>query len=82
MHNNDSKVDFPNYGPKSRLPKNLRKVMYNRIYEFFSDNNLIYSFQFGFRQTKMKLNRRSFYPSKSVKYLAIKVNEKSNWKHS
>ena len=24
--------------------------MYNRIYKFFSDNNLIYSLQFGFRQ--------------------------------
>lgn len=25
-------------------------LMYNRIYKFFSDNNLIYVFQFGFRQ--------------------------------
>ena len=24
--------------------------MYNRIYKFFSDNNLIYFLQFGFRQ--------------------------------
>ena len=24
--------------------------MYNRIYKFFSDNHLIYSLQFGFRQ--------------------------------
>ena len=24
--------------------------MYNRMYKFFSDNNLIYSLQFGFRQ--------------------------------
>ena len=24
--------------------------MYNRIYKFFSDNNRIYSLQFGFRQ--------------------------------
>ena len=24
--------------------------MYNRIYKFFSDNNLIYPLQFGFRQ--------------------------------
>ena len=24
--------------------------MYNRIYKFFSDSNLIYSLQFGFRQ--------------------------------
>lgn len=82
MHNNDSKVDFPNYGQKSRLPKNLRKVMYNRIYELFSDNNLIYSFQFGFRQRKIKLNRKTLCPSKSVKFLAIETDEKSNWKHS
>ena len=24
--------------------------MYNRMYKFFSDNNLIYPLQFGFRQ--------------------------------
>ena len=28
----------------------LEKLMYNRMYKFFPDNNLIYSLQFGFRQ--------------------------------
>ena len=28
----------------------LEKLMYNRMYKFFSDNNLIYFLQFGFRQ--------------------------------
>ena len=28
----------------------LEKLMFNRIYKFFSDQNLIYSLQFGFRQ--------------------------------
>ena len=28
----------------------LEKLMYNRIYKFFSDNNPMYSLQFGFRQ--------------------------------
>ena len=49
----DSKLDFSNYCPISLLSnveKILEKLMYNRIYKFFSDNNLIYSLQFGFRQ--------------------------------
>ena len=29
---------------------------------------------------KIKLNRKRIYPSKSVKYLAIKIDEKLNWK--
>ena len=53
MHKKDSKLDFSNYCPISLLSnveKMLEKSMYNRIYKFFSDNNLIYSLQFGFRQ--------------------------------
>ena len=53
MHKKDSKLDFSNYRPISLLSnveKILEKLMYNRIYKFFSDNNLIYSLQFGFRQ--------------------------------
>ena len=34
----------------SNIEKFLERLMYNRIYKFFSDNNLIYSLQFGFRQ--------------------------------
>ena len=53
VHKKDSKLDFSNYRPISLLSnveKILEKLMYNRIYKFFSDNNLIYSLQFGFRQ--------------------------------
>ena len=34
----------------STVEKTLEKLMFNRIYKFFSDQNLIYSLQFGFRQ--------------------------------
>ena len=53
VHKKDSKLDFSNYRPisfLSNVEKILEKLMYNRIYKFFSDNNLIYSLQFGFRQ--------------------------------
>ena len=53
IHKKDSKPDFSNYHPISFLSnteKNLERLMYNRMYKFFSDNNLIYSLQFGFRQ--------------------------------
>ena len=53
VHNKDSKLDFLNYRPislLSNIEKNLERLMYNRIYKFFSDNNVIYSLQFGFRQ--------------------------------
>ena len=53
VHKKDSKLDFSNYRPislLSNIEKVLERFMYNRIYKFFSDNNLIYSLQFGFRQ--------------------------------
>ena len=53
VHKKDSKLDFSNYHPisfLSNIEKILERLMYNRIYKFFSDNNLIYSLQFGFRQ--------------------------------
>ena len=53
MHKKDSKLDFSIYRPNSPLSnieKNVGRLLYNRIYKFFSDNNLIYSLQFGFRQ--------------------------------
>ena len=53
MHKKDSKLDFSIYRPNSPLSnieKNVERLLYNRIYKFFSDNNLIYSLQFGFRQ--------------------------------
>ena len=53
MHNKDSKLDFSNYRPillSSDIEKILERLIYNRIYKIFSDNNLISSLQFGFRQ--------------------------------
>ena len=53
IHKKDFKLDFSNYCPislLSNIEKFLEGLIYNRIYKFFSDNNLIYSLQFGFRQ--------------------------------
>ena len=53
VHRKDSKLHFSNYCPISLLSNNekiLGRLMYNRMYKFFSDNNLIYSLQLGFRQ--------------------------------
>ena len=53
VHKKDSKLDFSNYIPISLLSndeKILERLMYNRIYKFLSDNNLMYSLQFGVRQ--------------------------------
>ena len=53
VHKTDSKLDFSNYlliSLLSNIEKIVERLMYNRIYKFFSANNLIYSLQFGFRQ--------------------------------
>ena len=53
VHKKDSKLDFSNYRPISLLSnveKILERLMYNRMYNFFSNNNLIYLLQYGFRQ--------------------------------
>ena len=52
VYKKDSKLDFSNYRPTSLLSKIemiLEKLMYNRIYNFFTKNNLIYLLQLGFR---------------------------------
>ena len=52
VHEKDSKLDFPNYRPillLCNIGKCLERL-FNRIYKFFSDNSIIYSLQFGFRQ--------------------------------
>ena len=49
----DSRIDISNYFPislLSNIEKFLERLMYNRMYKLFSDNNLTYSLQFGFRQ--------------------------------
>ena len=59
IHKNNSKLDFPNYRPISlisNIEKNLERLMYNRMYKFFSDNNLIYPLQFGFRQVYLTVD--------------------------
>ena len=53
VYKKDSWWDFSNYQSISLLSiieKALEKLMYNRVYNFFTKNNLIYSLQFGFRQ--------------------------------
>ena len=45
--------DLGNYRPLSVLPyfsKILEKIMYNRLYNHFINNNILYSKQFGFRK--------------------------------
>ena len=49
----DFKLDFSNYCPislLSNIEKNPERLIYSGTYKFFSDNNLIYPLQFGFRQ--------------------------------
>ena len=46
-------MEFSKYRPislLSNIEKILEKLMYNRVYNFFTKNNLIYPLQFGFRQ--------------------------------
>ena len=53
IYKKDFKLDFSNYQLISLLSiieNILEKLMYNRVYNFFTKNNLIYPLQFGFRQ--------------------------------
>ena len=53
VHKKDSKLDFSNYRPislPSNIEKNLKRLMYNKIFKLFSNNYLIYSLQLCFRQ--------------------------------
>ena len=53
IHKKLSKLLCCNYRPISLLSnigKIMERIMYNRLYNFFESNNLIYSHQFGFRQ--------------------------------
>ena len=45
-----TKLDYCNYCPISLL-QILQKIMYKRVYNFLTENNIIYDLQFGFRQT-------------------------------
>ena len=52
VHKKDSKLDFSIYRPISLLfniEKILERLMYNRIYKFFSEN-IIHPLKFGLRQ--------------------------------
>ena len=52
IYKKDSKLDLSNYRPTSLL-SNIEKIdnlIYNRVYNFFTKNNLIYPLQFGFGQ--------------------------------
>ena len=48
-----SELDYSNYLPisfLSNIEKILEKLIYNRLYTFLNNNNIIYNLQFGFRQ--------------------------------
>ena len=54
IHKKGNKLECGNYRPisiLSNLDKILEKLMYNRIYSFLEENNLIYDLQFGFRKS-------------------------------
>ena len=54
LHKKDDEQIFSNYRPISILPsvsKVFERVMYNQIYSFFTKNKLLYSSQYGFRQS-------------------------------
>ena len=54
VHKKHSRLDCNNYRPisiLSNLDKILEKLMYNRLYRFLEDNELIYPLQFGFRKS-------------------------------
>ena len=49
----DSKLDYSNYIPislLSNIEKILEKLMYDKLYAFLNNNNIIYNLQFGFIQ--------------------------------
>ena len=49
----DSKLDYSNYHPISLLfniEKILEELVYQRLYTFLNNNNIIQNLQFGFRQ--------------------------------
>ena len=49
---NENPELFANYGPISILPsisKILERLMYNMLYNFLADHNIIYKKQYGFR---------------------------------
>ena len=52
VYKKDSKLDFSNYQPisLSNIEKIWEKLMYNRVYNFFTKYNLIFPLYFGFIQ--------------------------------
>ena len=52
LYKNGNNLNLQNYRPISVLTyfsKILEKVMYNCLYKYFSDNNILYRKQFGFQ---------------------------------
>ena len=52
LYKKQSPNDLSNYRPISLLSifnKIIEKLMYNRLFNFFEDHNVLYSLQFGFR---------------------------------
>ena len=60
IHKRDDKQNVKNYQPVSLLPifgKIFERLMYNEIYSFFIENDLISSKQSGFKQADSSINQ-------------------------
>ena len=54
IHKEVSKLDFGSFSPislLSNIEKILGKLMYKRVYQFLTENNVICDLQYGFRQS-------------------------------
>ena len=60
IHKRDDKQDVKNYRPISLLPifeKIFERLIYNEMYLFFIENDLIFSNQSGFKQGDFCINQ-------------------------
>ena len=55
IYKSKDRMEFSNYRPVSVLPvfsKILERLMYNRLFDYINDNQLLYKHQFGFQKGK------------------------------
>ena len=53
IHKKADETDLNNYRPISLLPavsKIIEKVIYNQVYNYFENHNVLYEHQYGFRK--------------------------------
>ena len=81
LYKTDDPTLINNYRPVSILPtfsKVFERLMYNRLYAFINDNNILYKYQFGFRQkyaTNIADDTSAFYSDKSIDSALMTINE-------